>query len=185
MNEVSGRQENHFTTTNDKRTNCNNQRTVTTANSHNSPRKNELLGTILGDVKKIWADVLILVFWLIEVPQADVLYEGLPQINQNGRSPAQYERESIQGGNLDDFDDMNQQLGDSPLLPAPDSVTDLAYPNWQGHGNGESIPIPIHDQIEETRRMSAWQSIRNTLRSRSSGKSSPSVGRFVLNAEGA
>lgn len=95
------------------------------------------------------------------------------------------ERESIQGGNLDDFDDMNQQLGDSPLLPAPDSVTDLAYPNWQGHGNGESIPIPIHDQIEETRRMSAWQSIRNTLRSRSSGKSSPSVGRFVLNAEGA
>ncbi|KAF7419628.1 hypothetical protein PC9H_002219 [Pleurotus ostreatus] len=163
MNELSGHQENHFTTTNDHRTNCNNQRTVTTANSHNSPQKNELL----------------------EVPQADVLYEGLPQTNQNGRSPARYERESIQGGNLDDFDDMNQQLGESPLLPTPDSVTDLAYPNWQGHGNGESIPIPIHDQIEETRRMSAWQSFRNTLRSRSSGKSSPSVGRFVLNAEGA
>ncbi|KAF9499253.1 hypothetical protein BDN71DRAFT_228724 [Pleurotus eryngii] len=67
MNEVSGHQENHFTTTNDSRTNCNNQRTVTTANSHNTPQKNALL----------------------EVPQADVPYEGLPQRNENGRSPAQ------------------------------------------------------------------------------------------------
>ncbi|KAL4257543.1 hypothetical protein AB1N83_009208 [Pleurotus pulmonarius] len=162
MNEISGNQENHFTTTNDSRSNCNNQRTVNTTNSHNVLPEEGFL----------------------KVPQTDDLHEGLPPSNQNDQALAHYERDRVLDDNLDDFDEVNRGLGDgdSALLPAPDNATDIVYPAW--HANGESIPIPIHDRIEEPQRVSTWQAIRNTLHSRSSGKSSPSVNRFGLNAKG-